>query len=231
VRLHVDAAAPVVTLTRPPAQSARVGQPVRVQLHATDSAGQALTYRATGLPAGLSVATGTGLITGSPRRAGKASATVTVTDASGAIAKAAIAWTVAGKPTITGGLHVNAKGRPSLSLKVGAGTNAPPIQSIVVVPSRQVRFAKKARDLARGITVRNGSGHRLKSVAQVRSGDLVVTLRVAAVRSASLSVTVPALMLIKVKAKPGKHHGSAVLQSLTVRVTDALSFGTDFSVR
>ena len=33
------------------------------------------------------------------------------------------------------GSRVNAKGRPSLSLKVGAGRNAPPIQSIVVAPS------------------------------------------------------------------------------------------------
>ncbi|MFZ1995975.1 MAG: protease pro-enzyme activation domain-containing protein, partial [Solirubrobacteraceae bacterium] len=223
--------APIVTLAHPPAQKARVGQPVRVQLHATDSAGQALTYRASGLPARLSVASGTGLITGTPTRAGKPSTTITVTDASGATAQTVIAWTVAGRPTITGGLRVNAKGRPSLSLKVGAGTNAPPIQSIVVVPSRQVRFAKKARDLARGVTVRNGSGHRLKSAARVRGGDLVVTLRSAAVRSASLSVNVPALMLIKASTKPGKHHGSAVLQGLTVTVTDALSFRTAFSVR
>ena len=190
---------PVVTLTRPAAQTARVGQPVRLPLHATDSAGRALTYRATGLPAGLSVAGSTGLITGSPSRAGKATATITVTDTSGSTAQAAVAWTVAGRPTITGGLSVNAQGRPSLALRVGAGSNAPPIQSIVVVPSRQIRFAKRTRDLSRGITVRNGSGHRLKSAAKLRGGDLVVTLRTSAVRSASLRVTVPAITLIKAK--------------------------------
>jgi hypothetical protein len=217
-------------LTRPPAQGARVGQPVRLQLRATDSAGLALTYRAAGLPAGLSVAATTGLITGTPRRTGKAGATITVTDTSGSTAQEAIVWTVAGRPTITGGLSVNAKGRPSLSLKVGAGRNAPPIQSIVVVPSRQVRFAKRARDLARGITVRNGSGHPVKSVATLKGADLVVTLRTAAVRSASLRVTVPAITLVKTKAKPGKHRGSAVLQSVTVTVIDALSFRTAFSV-
>ena len=223
--------APVVTLTRPAAQTARVGQPVRLALHATDSAGQALTYRATGLPAGLAVASTTGVITGSPRRAGKATATITVTDTSGSTAQAAVAWTVAGRPTITGGLSVNAQGRPSLALKVGAGRNAPPIESIVVVPSRQIRFAKRARDLSRGITVRNSSGHRLKSAAKLRGGDLVVLLRTAAVRSASLRVTVPALTLIKTKQTSRKHHGAAMLQSLTVTVTDALSFRTAFSVR
>ncbi len=226
------AAPPVVTVTRPAAQSPRVGQTVRLQLHATDSAGQALTYRAGGLPAGLSLAAGTGLITGSPTRAGKVSTTITVSDAAGSLAKAAIAWNIAGRPTITGGLTVNAKGRPSLSLKVGAGTNAPAIQSIVVVPSKQVRFAKRTRDLARGITVRNGSGHRLKSVARLRGGDLVVTLRSPAVRTASLRVTVPAITLIKVKkAAPGKRHRAAALQSLTVTVTDALAVRTAFVVR
>ena len=225
------APAPVVTLTRPAAQATRVGQSVRLALHATDSAGQALTYRATGLPAGLSVASTTGVITGSPRRAGKATATITVTDTSGSTAQAAVAWTVAGRPTITGGLSVNAQGRPSLALKVGAGRNAPPIESIVVVPSRQIRFAKRARDLSRGITVRNSSGHRLKSAAKLRGGDLVVLLRTAAVRSASLRVTVPALTLIKTKPTSRKHHGAATLQSLTVTVTDALSFRTAFSLR
>ncbi|MGH2894511.1 MAG: hypothetical protein ACRDPM_14790, partial [Solirubrobacteraceae bacterium] len=165
-----------------------------------------------------------------PTRAGKSSSTITVTDASGSAAQAAIAWNVAGRPTITGGLSVT-KGRPALSLKVGAGTNAPPIQSIVVVPSNQVRFAKRARDLARGITVRNGSGRRLKSVARLRRGDLVVTLHSARVRKASLRVTVPAIRLVKIKATSGKHHRAAVLQTLTVTVTDALAFRTAFSVR
>ena len=222
---------PVITLTRPPAQRARVGQAVRFQLHATDSAGQALTYHATGLPAGLSLGASTGLITGSPTHAGKPAATVTVTDASGSTAQAALTWNIAGRPTITGGLSVNAKGRPSLSLKVGAGTNAPPIQSIVVVPSRQVRFARKSRDLARGVTVRSGSGHRLKSASRLRGSDLVVTLHSGSVRTASLRVTVPAITLVKTKAKAGKHRGSAVLQSLTVTVTDAFSFRTAFTVR
>lgn len=222
---------PVITLTRPAAQRARVGQAVRLQLHATDSAGQALTYHATGLPAGLSLGASTGLITGSPTRAGKPATTITVADASGSTAQAALTWNVAGRPTITGGLTVNAKGRPFLSLKVGAGTNAPPIQSIVVVPSRQVRFARKSRDLARGVTVRSGSGRRIKSAARLRGADLVVTLHSGSVRTASLRVTVPAITLIKPKAKPGKHRGSAVLQSLTVTVTDAFSFRTAFTVR
>lgn len=223
--------APVVTLTPPPAQTARVGQLVRLGLHATDSAGQALTYTARGLPAGLSVAAGTGLISGTPQHAGKSRATVTATDTSGSTAQATIAWSVAGRPTITGGLRVNAQGHPSLSLKVGAGTNAPPIKSIVIAPSRQIRFSKRARDLSHGITVRNGSGRRVKAVSRLRGGDLVVSLRGGAVWTASLRVTVPALALVKTSTKRGNHHGSAVLQTVTVTVTDASSVRTAFTLR
>ncbi len=221
---------PVVTVTRPAAQRPSVGQAVHVQLHATDSAGEALTYRASTLPRGLSLAAGTGLISGTPTRAGKVSTTITVTDTSGSTAEAAIAWIVAGRPTITGGLSVK-KGHPQLSLKVGAGTDAPPIRSIVVVPSSQIRFAKRARDLSRGITVLNASGHRLKSTAALRGDSLVVTLRSTPVRKASLRVTVPALTLVKARKKKGKHHGSAVLQTVTVRVIDALSIQTAVALR
>lgn len=222
--------APVVTLTRPAAQTVHVGQDVRIQLHATDSAAEALTYRATRLPAGLSLASGTGVISGTPTGAGKSSTTVTVTDTSGSSAQAAIAWTVAGRPTISGGLSVKG-GRPQLSLQVGAGTYAPALRSIVVVPTSQIRFSKRAKDLSRGITVRNASGRRLKSAAGLHGGDLVITLRGSAVRKASLRVTVPALALVAPKRKSGTHHGSAVLQTVTVRVIDALSIQTATPIR
>ena len=123
-------------------------------------------------------------------------------------------------------------GRPSLSLKVGAGRNAPPITSIVVAPSRQVRFARRARDLARGVTLRNGSGHRLKNASRLRRGSLVVTLRTPAVRTASLRVTVPAILLVKPKkakkGKGGKGRHAAALSgiTMTVTVTDAKAFRT-----
>jgi hypothetical protein len=220
--------APTVTLTRPAAQRATVGRLVRVQLHASDSAAQALTYKTTGLPVGLSVGKTTGLISGTPKRSGKEAVTIVVTDASGATAQGTIAFKVAGKPTITGGLTVS-KGRPLLALKVGAGTNAPPIQSIVVVPSGAVRFARRASDLSRGLTVLNSAGHRLKSAAKLRGGDLVVTLRSAAVRSASLHITVPAISLMA--SKTAQRHSSAVLQSLTVTVTGVSVYRAAFRLR
>jgi len=74
-----------VTVTGPGNQAGTVGTAASLQIHASDSAsGQTLTYTATGLPAGLSINSGTGLITGTPTTAGTSTVTVTATDITGA---------------------------------------------------------------------------------------------------------------------------------------------------
>ena len=56
-----------VTVTNPGSQSSTVGTAASLQIHATDSAsGQTLTYSASGLPAGLSINSSSGLISGTP---------------------------------------------------------------------------------------------------------------------------------------------------------------------
>ena len=71
-------------MTNPGNQTGTVGTAVSLQIHATDSAsGQTLTYSATGLPAGLSINSSTGLISGTPTTAGTSSVTVTATDTTG----------------------------------------------------------------------------------------------------------------------------------------------------
>jgi hypothetical protein len=58
------------------------GTGVSLQVHATDTtAGQTLTYRATSLPAGLSINATTGVITGAPQTRGRSKVTVTASDA------------------------------------------------------------------------------------------------------------------------------------------------------
>jgi len=84
-----------VTVTNPGAQTGKVGTAVSLQIHATDSAsGQTLTYAATSLPAGLSISSSTGLITGTPTTAGTSSVVVTVTDGTGASGTASFSWTI-----------------------------------------------------------------------------------------------------------------------------------------
>jgi hypothetical protein len=89
-----------VTVTNPGNQTGTVGTAASVQIHASDSAsGQTLSYAATGLPAGLSINSGTGLISGTPTSAGTSNVRVTATDTTGASGSAAFTWTVSSGST------------------------------------------------------------------------------------------------------------------------------------
>ncbi len=91
-----DSANPV-TVTNPGNQTGTVGTAVSLQIHATDSAsGATLVYGATGLPAGLSLDSSTGLISGTPTAAATSSVTVTATDTRGASGSASFTWTISG---------------------------------------------------------------------------------------------------------------------------------------
>ena len=84
-----------VTVTTPPSQTTAVNTAASLQVQASDSAsGQTLTYSATGLPAGLSVNSSTGLISGTPTTAGTSNVTVTAKDTTGASGSASFSWTV-----------------------------------------------------------------------------------------------------------------------------------------
>jgi O-glycosyl hydrolase len=86
-----------VTVTSPGSQTGTVGTPVSVQVQASDSAsGQTLTYSAVDLPAGLSINSATGLISGTPTTAGTSSVMVTATDGTGASGSATFNWAVSG---------------------------------------------------------------------------------------------------------------------------------------
>ena len=90
-----------VTVTNPGAQTSKAGTAASLQIQASDSAsGQTLTYSATGLPAGLSVNSSTGLLSGTPTTAGTSTVTVTAKDTTGASGSASFSWTV--NPASTG---------------------------------------------------------------------------------------------------------------------------------
>ncbi|MEU6671676.1 M4 family metallopeptidase [Streptomyces sp. NPDC046727] len=91
---HINPPSSGVTVTNPGSQSATVGTAVSLQIQASSTNSGALSYSASGLPAGLSINSSTGLISGTPTTAGTSNTTVTVTDSTGATGTATFSWTV-----------------------------------------------------------------------------------------------------------------------------------------
>ena len=107
-----------ITVANPGTQGGTIGSAASLQINATDSAGGVtLTYSATGLPAGLSINSSTGLISGTPTTAGISSVTVTATDPTRAGGSASFAWTVTARST---GTSVSCS---PVSVPVGDATN------------------------------------------------------------------------------------------------------------
>ncbi len=82
---------PVVT--DPGAQTNNQGDSIALQIQATDEDGDALAYSAIGLPPGLSIFSGSGLITGTATTSGTYNVTVTVTDNT-ALVNPTFVWTI-----------------------------------------------------------------------------------------------------------------------------------------
>jgi len=91
---HAPNASTSVQLGRLGNRSGRVGKKVRVRVQARDGGGLKLTFTADALPAGLTINHRTGLISGTPRRAGSRTVRVRATDARGSTATIAFRWTI-----------------------------------------------------------------------------------------------------------------------------------------
>ncbi|MCX5404514.1 M4 family metallopeptidase [Streptomyces sp. NBC_00335] len=83
-----------VSVTSPGNQNTVTGSAVSLQIQATSTNPGALTYTATGLPAGLSINSSNGLISGTASTAGTSNVTVTVKDSANQTGTAAFTWTV-----------------------------------------------------------------------------------------------------------------------------------------
>lgn len=143
VTLTVTTAAPVIT-NSPLSKGGTVGSALTFTITAS---GTPTSYSATGLPAGLSVATGTGVISGTPTTAGSSAVLIGATNGSGTgnatltitVAAAGVAPVITNNPLTAGGTQstpfdftVTATGTPTnytavglpAGLSIAAGTGA-----------------------------------------------------------------------------------------------------------
>jgi YVTN family beta-propeller protein len=81
------------SVTSPGDQGGTVGTPVNLAIQASDADGDTLTYAATGLPPGLSIAAATGVISGTPTAPGINSVVVSVSD-DDTTTTASFTWTI-----------------------------------------------------------------------------------------------------------------------------------------
>jgi hypothetical protein len=114
-----------VTVTNPGNQVAVVGKALSLAIHASDSgSGQTLTYSAISLPAGLSINSGTGVISGTPTTAGESAVTVTAKDSTGASGSVPFTWTMSAAGTSTGGKSATGCAARQLLGNPGFGTGS-----------------------------------------------------------------------------------------------------------
>jgi hypothetical protein len=170
-----------VTVTNPGNQTSAVGTAVSLQIHATDSqTGQTLTYSAQGLPAGLSINSSTGLISGTPTTpVSNASVKVTATDTTSAQGSASFTWTVNSAPnkiTVTNPGNQSTRLSRSVSLQIHATDSA----------SGQT-LTYTATGLPRGLSINPSTG--LISGTTTASGFFSVTVRVTDTTGASGSTS------------------------------------------
>jgi hypothetical protein len=107
----------VVTLTNPGDQTSSEGDSVSLQLSASDTNNESLTYSASGLPSGLSINTATGLISGTVAAGAAANGpywvTVSASDTDGNSASQQFTWNVTAPDSLTltdPGAQTNAEG-------------------------------------------------------------------------------------------------------------------------
>jgi kumamolisin len=218
-----------VTLASPGNQLTIKGHAVSLGVAGTDSGGAGLTYAAAGLPAGLAMSP-TGVISGTPTTNQSTTVTVSATDGYTNTGSTQFTWSVV-TPTAprvsSTKLSGLGKRKPKLTLSVIAGQFAPALKSVSIKLPGGLGFAKKAKTLAKGISVKSG-GRKVKFSAKASHGVLTISLKTA-VTSASVTLSSPAITITAGEASKVHRHKVKKLK-VTVKATDASNHSTGFAI-
>jgi subtilase family serine protease len=215
-----------IALANPSAQRSTIRSSVSLQILADDTHGASVSYSASGLPAGLSINSSSGKITGRPRRLGTSTVTVTVSDPAGTTGAVSFAWTIEANPTLS---HVSltqvGADRPNLSFVLAAGRDAPQLKTVTVALPRGLSFTRSRATV--GVT---GVGnHPLKFTASLQHGTLVLKLRRTS-RQVHITISYPGIQASGgLAGQVAAKRASQVM--LTVRATDALKLTTKLPAR
>jgi subtilase family serine protease len=194
--------AQTLRITNPGARSTTVRTKVTLPVQALGDTGTSPSFSAQGLPPGLSIASGTGIISGKPRTVGADQVTVTVHGAYGEVAKASFAWTIGGLPALS---HVSLRGG-HLRFTVTAGRSAPALHSLTVSAPAGVRLRSKVSIAGRPrVSTRLVHGKLELTLAKPSSRLVIeIAVRGTAKRSTTLGVLASDALgnSTKLKARP-----------------------------
>jgi Putative Ig domain len=215
-----------VSLGNPGPQHSTLNTPVSLQIKGSDTRGASVHFSASGLPAGLSINSTSGQITGRPRHVGTSNVTVTADNAVGATAHATFPWTIQTKPTLSRvSLSRVGSARPRLSFMLAAGRDAPKLKSVSVTLPRGLRFTRSHAT----VTVTGHGNRRVKYTVSLQHGTLVLKMRTPA-QQVHVTITYPRLKAGgSLVSNLARHRASRV--GLTVRATDALKLTTRLTVK
>lgn len=215
-----------ISLANPGAQRSTLHSPVSLQIKASDTRGASVHFSATGLPAGLSLGTSNGKITGRPSHLGTSTVTIAASDPAGTTSRTSFAWTIQTNPTLS---HVSLSGvgtaRPRLSFMLAAGRDAPNLKTVTLTLPRGLRFTRARAK----VNVTGRGNHRLRSTVSLQHGTLVLRLNTPA-QQVHVTVTYPRLQAGGSLVSDLARHRASRL-GLTVRATDALKRTTRLTTK
>ena len=214
---HAVVGSNTVTVTNPGNQNGVSGSAASLQISATDSGNSALTYSATNLPAGLTINSSTGLISGTPTTAGTSNVTVTAKDTTGAQGSAAFSWTIHNTVTVT-----------NPGTQTGTSGTAANLQ-ISATDSGNSALTYSATNLPAGLTINSSTGLISGTPTTAGTSNVTVTAKdtTGAQGSAAFSWTIHNTVTV---TNPGNQTGAvSSATSLQISATDSGNASLTFS--